>query len=61
MATNTKLKRDTLRNDDNYLVPRYKLSVYEKSFLPDTVKKLNNDLSIRNSENLNIFKSKIQQ
>ena len=50
-----------LRNNNNYTIPRYRLRISEKSFIPSTVEHWNSlDLSIRNSPTLNSFKNKVK-
>lgn len=46
-----------LRNQNNYVIPRCRLTVFEKSFLPDTLRLWNAlDPQIRSSNSLAIFK-----
>ena len=50
-----------LRNNENYTIPRTRLRLSEKSFIPSTVSLWNNlDISVRNSPTLNNFKCKIK-
>lgn len=49
-----------LRNQENYTIPRIRLSLFERSFIPDTIKHWNNlDTDTRSSNTISTFKRKI--
>jgi hypothetical protein len=50
-----------LRNNQNYVPPRYRLRTSASSFIPTTVSLWNNlDISIRNSPTLSSFKNRVK-
>lgn len=60
--TVAEVSRYSLRNRDNYIVPNFRLTLSERSFIPSTVKLWNNlDDMTKNCETLNSFKMKISQ
>ena len=50
-----------LRNSDNYVLPRCRLQVFQRSFVPSSVSLWNNlNLAIRNSRSISNFKNEIK-
>ena len=51
-----------LRTSQNYTTPLSRLTLYQKSFFPSTLKLWNDlDLTMRNSPSVHIFKKKLKQ
>lgn len=50
-----------LRNSDNYVIPRFRLSLTNSSFLPSTLRNWNTlDLNVRNSSTYSVFKRAVR-
>ena len=55
------VNNNNLRNNQNYVPPRYRLRTSASSFIPTTVSLWNNlDISIRNSPTLSSFKNRVK-
>ena len=60
-STRRRESKYNTRNREDYTIPKCRLELYRKSFVPDTIKKWNNlNVSVRNNPSFSSFKNSIR-